>query len=80
MGNLSQTGQKIIELIVEKSGVDVSEVKLESKWDELGLDSLDTVELIMALESEFSLVIPDLEYDRLATVGDAIKYVEEKTK
>ena len=64
-------------IIVEQLGVDPEEVKLESSFiDDLGADSLDIVELIMALEEEFDLEIPDKEAEKIATVGDAVEYIK----
>ena len=63
--------------IVDKLGVDESEVKPEATFtNDLGADSLDTVELIMELEKEFNITIPDDQAEKIATVGDAIAYVE----
>ena len=57
----------------------IEEVKEDSKFiDDLGADSLDTVELVMALEEEFGAEIPDEDAEKLTTVGDAVKYVQEK--
>jgi len=73
--------EKITEIIVEQLGVKPEEVTPEASFvDDLGADSLDTVELVMALEEEFGIEVPDEEAEKLATVGDAIKYIEEKTK
>jgi len=67
-------------IIVEKLGVDESDVTSESSFtNDLGADSLDTVELIMEFEKEFDLTIPDEEAEEIATVGDAVDYLEEKT-
>lgn len=66
-------------IIVEKLGVDESDVSADSSFtNDLGADSLDTVELIMEFEKEFDLTIPDEEAEEIATVGDAIDYLEEK--
>ena len=68
---------KIREIVVEHLGVDPEEVKIESSFiDDLGADSLDTVELIMALEEEFGIEIPDEDAEKIATVQDAITYIE----
>ena len=73
--------EKITEIIVEQLGVKPEEVTPEASFvDDLGADSLDTVELVMALEEEFGIEVPDEDAEKLATVGDAIKYIEEKTK
>ncbi len=66
-------------IIVDKLGVDEADVAHEASFtNDLGADSLDTVELIMEFESEFDLTIPDEEAENIATVGDAIDYLEEK--
>jgi acyl carrier protein len=66
-------------IIVEKLGVDESDVTEDASFtNDLGADSLDTVELIMEFEKEFDLTIPDEEAEDIATVGDAIDYLEEK--
>jgi acyl carrier protein len=66
-------------IIVEKLGVDESDVTSDASiTNDLGADSLDTVELIMEFEKEFDLTIPDEEAEEIATVGDAIDYLEEK--
>lgn len=67
---------KVKDIIVDQLGVDESEVKMESAFiDDLGADSLDIVELIMALEEEFDLEIPDEEAEKISTVGDAVNYI-----
>ena len=72
--------EKITEIIVEQLGVKPEEVVPEASFvDDLGADSLDTVELVMAFEEEFGAEIPDEDAEKLLTVGDAIKYVSEKT-
>lgn len=71
---------KITEIIVEQLGVKPEEVTPEASFvDDLGADSLDTVELVMALEEEFGIEIPDEDAEKIQTVGDAVKYIEEKT-
>lgn len=70
---------KIAEIIVEQLGVKPEEVIPEASFvDDLGADSLDTVELVMALEEEFGIEIPDEDAEKIQTVGDAIKYIQEK--
>ena len=70
---------KIRQIIAEQLGVKKEEVTDNAKFvDDLGADSLDTVELVMALEEEFGLEIPDEEAEKLVTVGDALRYIEEK--
>jgi len=68
---------KVREIIVEQLGVNPEQVTPEAAFvDDLGADSLDTVELVMALEEEFGLEIPDEEAEKLTSVGDAISYIE----
>ena len=70
---------KIKTIIAEQLGVKPEEVTPNASFvDDLGADSLDTVELIMALEEEFNVEIPDEDAEKMKTVGDAIKYIEEK--
>lgn len=69
---------KVKKVIVEQLGVDENEVTPDASiTDDLGADSLDQVELVMALETEFNLDIPDEEAEKIKTVGDAVRYVEE---
>lgn len=75
---MSQVEEKVKGIIVEKLGVDESEVKLEANFADLGADSLDTVELIMEFEKEFNIEIPETETEKIATVGDAIKFIESR--
>ena len=71
---------KIKSIIAEQLGVKIEEVTPQASFiDDLGADSLDTVELVMALEEEFGIEIPDEDAEKMATVGDSIKYIEEKT-
>lgn len=71
---------KVNAIIVEKLGVDESDITPEASFtNDLGADSLDTVELIMEFEKEFDLTIPDEEAENIATVGDAIAYLSDKT-
>jgi len=70
---------KVKEIIVNQLGVDISEVTTEASFiDDLGADSLDTVELVMAFEEEFGVEIPDEDAEKLTTVGSAIDYLEKK--
>ena len=72
---------KVKSIIAEQLGVKIEEVTPEASFiDDLGADSLDTVELIMALEEEFNIEIPDEDAEKMTKVGDAIKYIEEKAK
>ena len=74
---MSDVFQKVKEIIVDKLGVDESAVKPEAAFvEDLGADSLDIVDLIMALEEEFGIDISDEEAQKLRTVGDAVKYIE----
>ncbi len=74
---MSDIQNRVKAIIVDKLGVDESEVKPEAPFtNDLGADSLDTVELIMELEKEFNITIPDDQAEKIATVGDAIAYVE----
>ncbi|NLX75796.1 MAG: acyl carrier protein [Clostridiaceae bacterium] len=69
--------EKVKEIIVDQLGVEESEVTMEASFiDDLGADSLDIVELIMALEEEFDLEIPDKEAEKITTVGDAVEYIK----
>jgi acyl carrier protein len=66
-------------IIAEQLGVKPEEVTTEASFvDDLGADSLDTVELVMALEEEFGIEIPDEDAEKMATVGDAVKYIDNK--
>lgn len=69
--------EKVQEKIAEQLGIDAEEVTLESSFiDDLGADSLDIVELLMALEEEFDIEIPDEEAEKLVTVGDVVDYIK----
>jgi acyl carrier protein len=71
--------EKVKQIIADQLGVKKEEVTENAKFvDDLGADSLDTVELVMALEEEFGVEIPDEDAEKLVTVGDALKYIEEK--
>jgi acyl carrier protein len=71
---------KVKEIIVDQLGVDAEQVKPEASFiEDLGADSLDTVELVMALEEEFDLEIPDEEAEKIRTVADAINYIKAKS-
>ncbi len=72
---------KVIAIIVDKLGVDEAEVVNDAHFtNDLGADSLDTVELIMELEKEFNIAIPDEDAEKIQTVGDAVTYIEENAK
>jgi acyl carrier protein len=71
---------KVRQIIADQLGVKKEEVTDNAKFvDDLGADSLDTVELVMALEEEFGVEIPDEDAEKLSTVGDALRYIEEKS-
>lgn len=73
--------EKVKKIIVDQLGVDEAEVTPEAKFiDDLGADSLDTVELVMALEEEFEIEIPDEDAEKISTVRDAIAYIREHKK
>jgi acyl carrier protein len=70
--------ERVIAIIVDKLGADQGEVTLEASFtNDLGADSLDTVELIMEFEKEFNIAIPDDQAENIATVGEAVKYITE---
>ncbi|RPJ46448.1 MAG: acyl carrier protein [Candidatus Latescibacterota bacterium] len=70
--------ERVREIIMEQLGVGADQVTPDARFiDDLGADSLDTVELVMALEEEFSIEIPDEDAEKIATVGDAVKYLQE---
>lgn len=72
---------RVKEIIVEQLGVNPDQVTPEAKFiEDLGADSLDTVELVMAFEEEFGAEIPDEDAEKLQTVGDVIKYIEERNE
>ena len=76
---MSDAGQKVRSIIAEQLGVKAEEVTDTASFvDDLGADSLDTVELVMALEEEFGIEIPDEEAEKMTNVGEAIRYVEAK--
>ena len=76
---MADSGQKVRSIIAEQLGVKIEEVTDSASFvDDLGADSLDTVELVMALEEEFGIEIPDEEAEKMTSVGEAIRYVESK--
>lgn len=78
---MSDISKKVISIIVDKLGVDEKEVTPTASFtNDLGADSLDTVELIMEFEKEFNIAIPDDQAEKIATVGDAISYIETNAK
>ncbi|MFO0506217.1 MAG: acyl carrier protein [Chryseotalea sp.] len=78
---MSEIAQKVKQIIIEKLGVEESEVTPEASFtNDLGADSLDTVELIMEFEKEFNISIPDDQAENISTVGQAISYLEQNEK
>ena len=78
---MSEIESKVNAIMVDKLGVEASEVKPEASFtNDLGADSLDTVELIMEFEKEFGISIPDDKAETIQTVGDAISYIEANAK
>lgn len=78
---MSNITERVKKIIVDKLGVDAAEVNPESSFtNDLGADSLDTVELIMEFEREFKISIPDEQAEQIQTVGQAITYLEENIK
>ena len=81
MPKMSSVADKVKKIVVEQLGVSEDQVTPEAKFiEDLGADSLDQGELVMALEEEFGSDIPDEDAEKLTTVGDAIKYVESKSQ
>jgi len=77
---MSDIALKVKEIIVEKLGVEESEVTNEASFtNDLGADSLDTVELIMEFEKEFNISIPDEQAESITTVGEAVRFLEEQS-
>jgi len=77
---MSNVSERVAKIIVDKLGVDESEVTGEASFtNDLGADSLDTVELIMEFEKEFDISIPDESAEKIQTVGDAVSYLTEQT-
>ncbi len=73
--------QKVKDIIIEQLGVDAAQITPEAKFaEDLGADSLDTVELVMALEESFGLEIPDDEAEKITSVGEAIKYITSRNE
>ena len=78
---MSEIAQKVKQIIIDKLGVEESEVTPEASFtNDLGADSLDTVELIMEFEKEFNISIPDEQAETITTVGQAVTYLEEHSK
>ena len=73
--------EKVKNIIADQLGLDASEVKMESSFiDDLGADSLDIVELVMALEEEFDIEMPDEEAEKIKSVGDVVNYIKAHTE
>jgi len=78
---MSDIATRVKNIIVDKLGVDENEVTPEASFtNDLGADSLDTVELIMEFEKEFNIAIPDDQAEKIGTVGDAVTYIESNSK
>ena len=78
---MSEVREKVKKIIVDHLGVDAAKVTDEASFiDDLGADSLDTVELVMAFEEEFGSEISDSEAEKILTVGDAVKFIENNSK
>jgi len=78
---MSEVTQRVKDIIIEQLGVNADEVTDAASFiDDLGADSLDTVELVMALEEGFEIEVPDEDAEKLTTVGAAVKYIEEHAK
>ena len=76
---MDNTLEKVTEIIIDKLDVDKSKITIEAKFiDDLGADSLDTVELIMQFEEEFEIEIPDEDAEKILSVGQAITYIDSK--
>ena len=76
---MSEPYDKVKEIIIDKLSVDEGKITMDAKFiDDLGADSLDTVELVMAFEEEFGSEISDSDAEKILTVGDAIKFIESK--
>jgi acyl carrier protein len=79
MTDMNQLEEKVKDIIVEELGVEREKLAAEASFmEDLGADSLDTVELVMAFEKEFDIDIPDEDAEKMGTVGDAMKYLHEK--
>jgi acyl carrier protein len=81
IGGESMIFEKIKNIISEQLGIDADEISIDSSFvDDLGADSLDIVELIMALETEFDLEIPDEDAEKISTVNDVVEYIKTHTE
>jgi len=78
---MSDIKSSVVSIIVDKLGVDEAEVTTEASFtNDLGADSLDTVELIMEFEKEFNIAIPDDQAEKIGTVGEAVSYIQDNAK
>jgi acyl carrier protein len=78
---MSDVAERVKSIIMDKLGVEASEINHEANFtNDLGADSLDTVELIMEFEKEFNIAIPDDQAEKIGTVGQAIEYIEQNVK
>lgn len=76
---MSSVSDKVLDIVCDRLGVTRDRLKPETRFvDDLGADSLDTVELVMELEEEFEVTIPEEDAERIQTVGEAVKYIEER--
>jgi len=79
--NEQEVYEKVVKVVIEQLGVSEAEIKKESSYvDDLGADSLDTVELVMALEEAFSTEIPDEDAEKIKSIGDTVSYILSHTK
>ena len=78
MSTTGTTKEKVLNSISGVSNIDTNELKLEDNLSDLGLDSLDVIDIIMDIEREFNIAIPDADVEKMNTVDDMIKYVESK--
>ena len=77
---MSDIAERVKKIVVEHLGVEAAQVKEDAKFNDLGADSLDTVELVMAFEEEFGIEIPDDAAEKIQTVGDAIGFIKSNAK
>jgi acyl carrier protein len=81
MADETNIEDKVRDIIVEQLGVNADQVTAEAKFiEDLGADSLDTVELVMAFEEEFGIEVPDEDAEKLLTVGDVVRYIEDRAQ
>ena len=81
MADADKTFEKVRDIVVEQLGVEADEVSIDSTFiDDLGADSLDIVELIMAVEEEFNIEIPDEAAEKIKTVQDVVTYIDQNSK